>query len=307
MASILKIGDAWRAQVRRKGHKSIAETFPTKAQAVAWARKVEAEMDARRFNDTRGLANFTLNELVTWYFEEIGSAHRFGKNKESVLRMWQRDHGHMSLADITADYLTTFVRNRRKAGASGVTISIDLTYLASMFKSGRDLRKLPLSLEPLVSARANMAHLKISTKSKERARRPTEQEISAICDYLDKHSTLPMRDIVHFAIESAMRVDEITRLRWVDLNEADRTVIIRNRKHPRQKEGNDQEVPLLGKTYEIIQRQPRPAQVTINCLIFPVKQTQSLQFFLARRMRWESRIYIFMTYACRLSTNVARS
>jgi hypothetical protein len=186
MASTLKIGDAWRAQVRRKGHKSIAETFPTKAQAVAWARKVEAEMDARRFNDTRRLANFTLNELVTWFFQEIGSAHRFGKNKGSVLRMWQRDHGHVSLADITTDYLTTFVRNRRKAGASGVTIGIDLTYLAGMFKSARDLRKFPLSLEPLVSARANMAHLKISTKSKERSRRPTEEEISAICDYLDK-------------------------------------------------------------------------------------------------------------------------
>ncbi|KNZ67872.1 hypothetical protein AB595_23200 [Massilia sp. WF1] len=75
MASILKVGDAWRAQIRRKGHKSISETFSTKAQAVAWARKIEAEMDARRFNDTRGLANLTLKNLIDWYFEEIGSAH----------------------------------------------------------------------------------------------------------------------------------------------------------------------------------------------------------------------------------------
>jgi hypothetical protein len=57
-------------------------------------------MDTRRVNDTRRLANFTLNELVTWYVEEIGIAHRFGKNKESVLRMWQRDQGHVNLADI---------------------------------------------------------------------------------------------------------------------------------------------------------------------------------------------------------------
>jgi hypothetical protein len=32
-------------------------------------------MDARRFNDTRGLANITLKELIDWYFEEIGAAH----------------------------------------------------------------------------------------------------------------------------------------------------------------------------------------------------------------------------------------
>lgn len=271
MASVLKIGDTWRAQVRRKGHKSISETFPTKAQAVAWARKIEAEMDARRFNDTRGLANLTLKELIDWYIEEIGSAQPFGKNKTAVLKMWLRDHGHISLADITSDYLTTFVRNRRKTGASGVTISIDLIYLANVLKSARDLKKLPISLEPVTSARSNMAHLKISTKGKERARRPTKEEIASICAYLDKRSTIPMRDIINFAIESAMRIDEITRLRWIDLNEIDRTIIIRNRKHPRQKAGNDQEVPLLGATYEIIKRQPRPAHITPECRIFPVK------------------------------------
>jgi integrase len=271
MASVLKIGDTWRAQVRRKGHKSISETFPTKAQAVAWARKIEAEMDARKFKDTRRLANITLKDLIVWYVEEIGSEHPFGKNKAAVLKMWQRNHGHVSLADITSDYLTAFVRSRRKAGASGVTISIDLTYLASVLKSARDLRKMPLSLEPVKSARFNMAHLKISTKSNERVRRPNAEEIEAICTYFDEHSTLPMRDLIHFAIESAMRVDEITRLRWIDLNDADRTIIIRNRKHPRQKVGNDQEVPLLGKAYEIIKRQPRPAQITSDCRIFPVR------------------------------------
>jgi integrase len=270
MASILKVGDAWRAQIRRKGHKSVSETFPTKAQAVAWARKIEAEMDARRFNDVRGLANITLKELIDWYSEEIGSAHPFGKNKSAVLRIWARDHGELSLDKLTADYLTTYVRNRRKAGVSGVTISIDLTYIGGVLKSARDLRKLPINLDVIDAARANMAHLKISAKSKERSRRPTEKEIADLCDYLDKHSTLPMRDIIHFAIESAMRVEEITLLRWVDLNEEDRTIIIRDRKHPRQKHGNDQEVPLLGKTYEIIKRQPRPICPKPEDRVFPV-------------------------------------
>jgi hypothetical protein len=34
---------------------------------------MEAEMDARRFNDTRGRANITLKELIDWYFEEVGT------------------------------------------------------------------------------------------------------------------------------------------------------------------------------------------------------------------------------------------
>jgi integrase len=270
MASILKIGDTWRAQVRRKGHKSVAETFSTKAQATQWARKIEAEMDAKRFKDVRGLANLTLKQLIDRYIEEIGAEHPFGKNKMAVLNAWCRNHGDVAVADITDDYLTKFVRDRRKGGASGVTIGIDLTYLAGVFKTAKGLWKLPISLEPIEAARANMGHLKISTKSTERKRRPTKEEIDQLCDYLDKHSSLPMRDIINFAIESAMRIEEITLLRWIDLNEHDRTIIIRNRKHPRQKVGNDQEVPLLGRTFEIVQRQPKPENVTPDSRIFPV-------------------------------------
>lgn len=171
---------------------------------------------------------------------------------------------------MTDDYLTKFVRDRRKGGASGVTIGIDLTYLAGVFKTAKGLWKLPISLDPIEAVRANMGHLKISTKSTERKRRPTDKEIADLCDYLDKHSSLPMRDIIHFAIESAMRIEEITLLRWVDLNAQDRTIIIRNRKHPREKTGNDQEVPLLGRTFEIVQRQPKPDDITSKSRIFPV-------------------------------------
>jgi hypothetical protein len=91
MASVLKIGYSWRAQVRQAGQKSVSETFATKAEAVAWGRKIEAEMDARRFTDARGLAHLTLKELIEWYEEEIGGTSPFGKNKAAVLRMWKRD------------------------------------------------------------------------------------------------------------------------------------------------------------------------------------------------------------------------
>lgn len=230
-------------------------------------------MDAKRFKDARGLANLTLKALVERYEEEIGAEHAFGKNKAAVLKMWKNQHGDKTLDELTDEYLTKFVRERRKSGAGGVTISIDLTYLAGVLKTAKELWKLPVSLDAVQSARANMTHLKISTRSTERTRRPSAAEISDLCNYFDKRSTLPMRDLVHFAVASAMRLEEITRLRWVDLNDADRTIIIRDRKHPRQKKGNDQEVPLLGDGFEIVQRQPRPENPTPECRIFPVKAT----------------------------------
>lgn len=271
MVSILKIGETSRAQLHRKGRTSMSETFPTETLAVKWAREIEAEMEAMRFKDVRGLANVTLKKLIHRYTEEIGPAHSFGKNKTAVLAAWVQNHGDKAPSELTDDYLTEFVRARRKGGAGGVTIAIDLTYLTGVFKTAKELWKMPVSLDPINTARANMAHLKISTRSTKRTRRPNAAELEALRKYLDTHSSLSMRDIIDFAVESAMRVDEITRLRWVDLNEDDRTIIIRDRKHPRQKVGNGHEVPLLGRTYEIVKRQPRSADLTDESRIFPVK------------------------------------
>ena len=38
MASVIKIGDKWRAQVRRRHHKAETKTFRTKREADEWAR-----------------------------------------------------------------------------------------------------------------------------------------------------------------------------------------------------------------------------------------------------------------------------
>ncbi len=41
-----------------------------------------------------------------------------------------------------------------------------------------------------------------------------------------------------FAIASARRQAEITRLEWIDNDEIGRTGVVRDAKHPRHKEGN---------------------------------------------------------------------
>lgn len=269
MASILKIGVSWRAQIRRKGHKPITETFPTKAAAQAWARKIEAEIDAKRFKDTRDLHDISLEKLIDRYTEEM-DGDNFGDNKKAVLAYLKRKFGDKSVAEITDDLLTTHVRDRKKEGVSGVTINIELTYLGTVFKTARELWKLPISMEPIQLARANMRHLKLSPKSKERDRRPTDDEIKRICAWFEakgKRQKVPMPDLILFAIETAMRAGEIINLRWDDLNETDKTIIIRDRKHPTEKKGNDQEVPLLGKAFEIVKRQPK---VEDEPRIFPI-------------------------------------
>ncbi|MEK0082415.1 tyrosine-type recombinase/integrase [Benzoatithermus flavus] len=50
---------------------------------------------------------------------------------------------------------------------------------------------------------------------------------------------------VPFACATAMLLSEIASLEWSGLDAGSRTIPIRDRKHPRQKQGNHQAVPLL--------------------------------------------------------------
>lgn len=78
-----------------------------------------------------------------------------------------------------------------------------------------------------------------------------------------------MPDLIKFAIATNMRMGEIITLKWADINEKHRTIIIRDRKHPTEKVGNHKEVPFLGEAFEIAMRQPRQDEAG---RIFPVTE-----------------------------------
>ena len=63
--------------------------------------------------------------------------------------------------------------------------------------------------------------------------------------------------LVDFALASAMRLGEITRITAEDLDREAKTVIVRDRKDPKVKAGNDQRVPLLKDAWAIIQDRPK--------------------------------------------------
>lgn len=271
MASVIKIGNQWRAQVRRKGFPAETKTFPTKGQATAWAATTEANMMALKHQDVRIISKKTVADLIDRYTEEIGAVKPFGKNKKAVLAMLRDRLGETLLPDLTVERLTLHLQARQKEGAGGVTIAIDLTYLGSVLKAAKNLWRLPVDPGVAAAARDNMRYLGLSPKSTERDRRPTNDELDRIKDHFRgiKRQKVPMPDVIDFAVATAMRLGEIIRLRWDDLDEKHKTIIIRNRKHPTEKSGNDQEVPLLGEAFDIVKRQPRTQD---EPRIFPVTE-----------------------------------
>ena len=76
--------------------------------------------------------------------------------------------------------------------------------------------------------------------------------------WLAIHSTALTPDHIDFILDSGFRPpSEIIGLRWDKLNRTDRTITILDRKDPKRKIGNNQTVPLINGSFDIVMRQPR--------------------------------------------------
>jgi integrase len=69
------------------------------------------------------------------------------------------------------------------------------------------------------------------------------------------------------AAVTGLRRGELARIEWKDVDEARKAVLVRKRKHPRQVEARDEWVPLLGESWDVVQRQPR-----VDARVFPVSR-----------------------------------
>src|SRR5205085_10195869 len=107
-----------------------------------------------------------------------------------------------------------------------------------------------VSAEEARLARVALSHLNLVGKSKERDRRPTQDELDELIEYFETNprQVIPMGRIVRYAVATTMRQEEICRPDSPDVDMKTRVLIIRDRKDPRAKDGNDQKVPLLNLT-----------------------------------------------------------
>ena len=97
----------------------------------------------------------------------------------------------------------------------------------------------------------------------ERNRRPTLEELNQLMEHFGRvrdhrSSSIPMQKIVPFALFSTRRQEEITLLRWDDLD-GDR-ILVRDMKHPGDKRGNDVYCELPPEALAILNSMPRDGE-----------------------------------------------
>lgn len=252
MATIRKLPSGnWRAQVRRKG-RYIAETFRRHKDAEGWALDVERRIDQGEVPSSRVRRKpTTFGDLIDLHLaslQEVGKAPR--RSKAFTMEALKTKLGSVKMADLTRERLVQFGRTRLKEGAGPVTIGMDISYIKTIITHAAAVHGLAVSPEAVDLARTALKHLGLIGKGRSRDRRPTAEELTRILDYFEANprQTIPLARICRFAVATAMRQEEICRIRWSDLDETTRTVLIRDRKDPRDKDGNDQRIPLLAAT-----------------------------------------------------------
>ena len=170
----------WRAQVRRGGV-CRAATFDTKRLAAAWAAEIEVQASQIAATGYAPLPKAVpLADLIDKYSEDTKPAD---KMKQATLAMWRRTLGNVKLSALSAMVLRDFIDRRTKEGAGGVTIAADLSFLSGLLKWGRRARHLDLPVALAMDARASLPYRGLNTRSVERNREPTDDELQRLFAY----------------------------------------------------------------------------------------------------------------------------
>lgn len=249
MASIQRQkSGTWRVQVRRKG-RSVSETFIRYEDAKRWGVDAERQIDRGETPTLSKVGKLqTFGELIDLHIadmKQVGKAPR--RSKDATLRMLKARLGNRNLVELDRERFVAFGRERATEGAGPMTLSIDIGTIKLVLSHAAAVHGLPVRVEAVDLARIALKRLGLVGKGKERDRRPSDDELARLVAHFDNNprQVIPMGRIIKFAVATAMRQEEICRVTWSDLNERTKMLTIRDRKDPRQKDGNDQRIPLL--------------------------------------------------------------
>lgn len=273
----------------RAGSKALTEsqTFDRKQAATAWLKKRETELATPEGLATATGPNPTLSEIIDRYLLEIATINPVGRTKGHTLRAIGRSKlGAMKASDIKSAQIVEYAQGRvTNDGVQWSTASTEVMSMSAVFSVAQAAWGFRLDYEEVRKAKAVMRKLGMWARSKERMRRPTMVELDSLFTHLEDMArrrdwALPLMKIVAFAMFSARRQEEIMGLLWEDVDEAERTVIVRDMKNPTMKWGNHVACKLPDEAWAILQSMPR-----MDARIFPYGLTAVSASF-TRACRW---------------------
>ncbi len=254
---------SYRAQVRVKGRRSESGTFPTKAEAKAWAASIESAIREGRYFPHAAAKRTAFDALAEDYAEtvlpEFGEAER--ATRVQRLEWWSRQFAGLTLAEITADRISKardalaaekYTRGKPRVNKRTGAVKPPKEFARSGATVNRYIATLSHALSFAVKERRLLDRNPASdiARKKEprgRTRFLSDAEREALLVACGQSQWPALRALVLLAITTGARRGELIHIRWGDVDLKAGRALVRDTKN-----GEQRTLPLAGKALEAL-------------------------------------------------------
>lgn len=178
---------AYCAQIRinRDGQPVYQETqmFDRKQVVQAWMKRHGAELALPGATNRLNRKSVTVKQMIDQYLDEYEKVRPLGKAKRATLvaisNSWL---GAIADSVVTSQKLVEYAQRRMSkegGSAQAQTVGNDLSHLGAVLPIARPAWGYDMSSHAMADARTVLRKLGMVSKSKERTRRPTQDELAA--------------------------------------------------------------------------------------------------------------------------------
>ncbi len=135
MATIKKYGKLWRVQMPQARHP--AEIQGNRADAEAWARQIETEIDRGVYVSRTQAERTTVAALLDRYEQAVTPTKRCARAERYCLSVLRAEFGSMLVAQLRSQHVATYRDKRLAQGLAGGTVVKGLNTLAHVIETAR--------------------------------------------------------------------------------------------------------------------------------------------------------------------------
>ncbi|WP_418889557.1 tyrosine-type recombinase/integrase [Pseudomonas lundensis] len=220
-------------RIKRDGVQVYQESQTFARKQAAQAR--EAELNQPGAIERANRVGATVKEMIERYVLEMEKARALGKTKLATLKAISESY----LGQILVEY-AVWRMGPEGGGVLPQTAGNDLAHLGAVLSIARPAWGYQVDAHAMGDARKLLTHFQ------------------GILAY--RPSSINMLKMTAFALFSTRRQEEITRIKWADLDEEGNRVLVRDMKNPGQKLGNDVWCHLPPEAMAIIQTMPKAVE-----------------------------------------------
>jgi integrase len=250
MASIRKRNGKWQVRINRDDV-SVTKTFLNKKDGETWARLTEVAIERNEFTLKTKKTTETLGQLLDQYNKEVAPLHR-SKTTSFMLASLKSRLGDVRVDSFNARDLADW-RDKRLQEVKAASVVRELNTLSALLNHARK--------EWCIQIANPVADIKRPTVASSRTRRLIDDEEMQLI------AALPnvYRNILRFALATAMRRGEVLSLLWCNVNLEIGVAVL-----PMTKNGEMRRVPLSKEAISILKEQRSASIQSIAGRVFDV-------------------------------------